>query len=96
MRNTYAVMTLIRGKPVLQTMGQELTNGTSPFSFDETSRAPEADGARLVTAYQARTRRLSSMAPPMAAGGSWSRRWSWRCRRPRVPAGSSASPPPCR
>lgn len=55
MRNTYARHDVIRGKPVLQVIGQELDERNISFFFDETFCVPELEWARLVSAYQTRT-----------------------------------------
>ncbi|MFG1409517.1 phage tail protein [Xanthobacter sp. VTT E-85241] len=54
LRNTYARHDVIRGKPVLQPIGQELDERNISFFFDETFCVPEAEWARLLAAYQAR------------------------------------------
>lgn len=54
MRNTFARHDVIRGKPVVQRIGEELDERNISFFFDETFCAPEAEWGRLVSAYRAR------------------------------------------
>lgn len=62
-RNAYARHDVIRGKPVLQVIGQELDERTLEFFFDETFCNPVSEWARLEAAFQARE------AQPFVASG---------------------------
>lgn len=54
-KNTWARHDVIRGKPVLQEIGQELDERTFGFFFDETFCNPTNQWSRLWTAYLAKT-----------------------------------------
>lgn len=53
-RNSRARHDVLRGKPVLQDIGQELDERRLEFFFDETFCVPVDEWARLVAAYEAR------------------------------------------
>lgn len=69
-RNSYARHDVLRGKPVLQDIGQELDERTLEFFFDETFCNPESEWSRLMLAYQTR-----EAAAFVAAGAADGRRY---------------------
>lgn len=64
-RNTLARHDVIRGKPVLQRIGEELDERTLGFFFDETFCNPESEWARLEAAYAVK------QAAPLIFGTSY-------------------------
>lgn len=53
--NAYARHDVIRGKPVLQIIGEELDTRAFGFFFDETFCVPETQWSLLLAAYKAKT-----------------------------------------
>lgn len=67
--NSYARHDVIRGKPVLQAIGEELDTREFTFFFDETFCDPSAQWALLWTVYKTKT------ALPLVAGGPFDGRF---------------------